>query len=306
MERPNFTFRQAQSAFDLIWLLQSVDNARLINLGGEALLNVVHGSACRFGHDTDVGCYEAIASAVLDGTEDAELAVALLVANNLQTGRWSGDTKEFAEVAVENVAMAHSRLRTAILRGLDTLEDTAIRYEPAEYLLPKESRLTLPRDEVLPRLCDLARSVDQATCNSIAAADYGQDTARHLEALRDVLSKEDCQFPNNDVWYPSEVVELVAHVRSTPGFVPCTALLLANALPTNDEMGWFDFRWHTLAADYNALPDSARAPILAGMRYLYEADAEFMPYEGKKFYDPVLSTERMIHFEGYPEAAICA
>jgi len=121
-----------------------------------------------------------------------------------------------------------------------------------------------------------------------------------VEALRDVLSKEDCKFPTNELWYPSEVVELVANVRSTSGFVPCTALLLANAIPTNDDMHWFDFRWHNLAADYNALPKSARAPSLAGPRYLYEKGAEFMPYKVKKFCDPVLSPDGMIHFEGCP------
>ena len=305
MERPTFFFRQAQSTFDLIKILQSVDDTLLAKLGGDTLVGVVRDSACRFMYESEGECYAAVASVALDAAENAELAIALLVANELQRGRWSGDTKEFAEVAIERVATAPSELRSAILRGLDTLEDFAFRYEPFEYLLPKESRLTLTKEKILPKLCGVARNVDQSTLKSIAAADYGHDTAKHLEALQLALSNDGCQFPKNEFWYPSEVVELVAHVRTTPGFVPCTALLLANALPSNDKMGWFEFRWHNLAADYNTLPESARGPVLAGLRYLYEAGAGFRPYNGNKICDPVLSPEGMIHFDGYSEAAIC-
>ena len=90
-------------------------------------------------------------------------------------------------------------------------------------------------------------------------------TLRGLDTLQDVTFS----------YEPAEVVERVAHVRHTPRFVDCTGHLLAKARPTKDEMGWFEFRWKTLAADYNALPESVRSPIFAGLRHLYETSTAF-------------------------------
>lgn len=300
MERPNFHFRQGQSAFDLIRLLQLIDDTRLTRLGGERLKDIVRSSSCRFESQSDEGCYAAVASAALDSSVDAAIAIAVLVANDLQRGFWCGNVEEFAEIAIEKIQSAPVILRRAILRGLDALEGLAYRYAPRDPILPCESRLTQTIDQILPKLCDLARRMDKPTRKSVAAADYGQDIAMHLEALSDTLANADCQFPKGEFLHPKEVVELVSHVRSNPGFVSCTALLLANALPTNDRMGWFGFRWHNLAPDYNSLPNSARAPILAGLRYLYESGEDFMVFKGNKSGDPVLAPESMIHFAHLP------
>jgi len=220
--------------------------------------------------------------------------VAVLVANDLQRGLWSGDAREFGEASVERIQDASPKLRSAILRGLDTLEDFEHKYEPASYLLSSESRLTRSKEEMVTKLCHIARGMDPRTRKEVAAADYGYRTEEYLDALNDVLSSGDCRFPKNDSMSPSEVVNLVAYVRDRPGFVRCTALLLANAIPTLDEKGWFAFRWERLAVDYNALPDGVRGPILAGIRYLYEADKDFLRYSDRKDWDPVRSSKSMI------------
>ncbi|WP_037308848.1 hypothetical protein [Ruegeria halocynthiae] len=297
MKRTDFTFRQAQSAFDLISVLQSFADDKLAQYGGCDLPKIVKIGACRLENEDDVRCYDALVSTALEGSSGAELAVAVLVSNELQRGLWSGDAKELAEIATGSIRNAPLKLRSAILRGLDTLEDYAHRYEPASYLLPDQSRLTMPRDQILPNLCQIARRMDQQTRQSVAKADYGYQVDEHLRALDEVLSSENCQFPKGETWVPSEVVELVAHVRETPGFVVCTALLLANALPDNDRMGWFDFRWERLAAEYNALPGTVRGPILAGFRYLYEADKEFLWYSERKKWHPVNAPELMISWD---------
>lgn len=294
MQRPDFSFRQAQSAFDIVSILQSTESERLGQAYGRDLAEMVQGTAYRFENEAASKCYETLASAALDSAEDAELAVAVLVANDLQRGLWSGDAREFGEAAVERIQGASPKLRSAILRGLDVLEDIEFRFEPAKYLLPRNSRLTRPKEEILPKLHHIARGMDPRTRESVAAADYGYRTEEYLEALNDVLSSEDCRFPKNGSMSPSEVVNLVAYVRDTPGFVNCTALLLANAIPTLDEKEWFAFRWERLAVDYNALPDSVRGPILAGIRYLFEADKDFLCYSGRKDWDPVQTPDSMI------------
>lgn len=301
MERAMYTFREAQSAFDLIATSKSFDDASLVQTGGNRLVDVVRGSSCRLKHDSDAACYEMLESTALDCAENAALAIAVLVANELQQGLWAGGTKELAEMAAARIRTAHPTLRAAILRGTDTLEDHAYRYEPATYILPEFTRLTHRAEEILPELCQLARSMDPKTRTNVAKADYGDGSGEHLAALNAVLATEDCMFPKDEVWFPSEVVELVAHVRSTPGFVQCTALLLANAIPTNDKMGWFPFRWERLGSEYNALPDSTRSVILAGIRCLYEAEpSKFLPYTERNNWDPVQRPERLISFADMP------
>lgn len=301
MERPNFTFRQAQAAFDLISVLQSYDDMILSRVGGDALIETVRGSSCRFENASNSRCYEVIASAALDALPDADIAIGVLAANELQKGLWSGDTKEFAKAALERLRSAPNNLRSAILRGLDVLEDLEPRWEPVEYLISDASRLTRPADKILQRLRNIARGMDRWTRESVAAADYGYRAEEHLRALNDVLATDDCLFPKDGTSFPSEVVCLVACVRDTPGFVRCTALLLANAIPTIDEKGWFPFNWENLGPDYNALPDNVRLAILAGIRNLYEIDNEFLSYSKTVSWDPVKNPERMIGFVQLPE-----
>lgn len=302
MERPDFHFRQAQSAYDLIAIVRSVGDERLLQIGHQRLQAVVEHSACRFVQDIDQAAYEAVASAALEATEHAAIAVAILIANELQEGLWTGEVDEFAWVASERILIAEPRIRSAILRGLDTLESFAYHHEPKERLMPSVSRLTKPLSYVLPSLIALAKSMDLHTQKIVSTADY-YDADKHLEALQKVLASDDCRLPTDDNWYPSEVVELVAHVRDTIGFTECTALLLVNALTTNDEIGWFQFRWGELAAEYNSLPTQSRNAILTGLRYLYEADDEFLRYEKtfrikkvKHSYDPLLAPLGMIQF----------
>lgn len=303
MDRPSFDFRQAQAAYDLIWLLQSQNDAWLTHIGGEDFSRIVRSQSCRFEDEADAKCYEQLASRAFESSKGADLAVAMIVSNELQRGLWSEASRDFAEMALDQIRVSPRSLRSAILRGLDGVANYSYSHEPTEYFLPEESRLTRAAEQVLPKLCEIARSMDWQTRKSVAAADYGCDVERHFEALNDVLSSDTCLFPKGEVWYPNEVVELVSYVRSTPGFVPCTALLLANALQGRDNVGWFEFRWSKLAADYSDLPKSARAPILAGLRFLYETDEDFPTYVEAKHYDPVTSPDGLIDFVLLPDDA---
>jgi len=63
----------------------------------------------------------------------------------------------------------------------------------------------------------------------IASRDYGEDSARHLEALRAVVFDQDGRFQDGQNWFPLEVVELGAY-SLVPGhereFFFCTMLVL--------------------------------------------------------------------------------
>ncbi|MEM9787697.1 MAG: hypothetical protein AAF801_14430 [Pseudomonadota bacterium] len=294
--RPEFSFRRAQASFDLIGLLQACDRDRLRQLGGPDLLRIVQDKNCRFEEASDEACYSAVAGAVLDAGEDAALAAAVLVANDLQYGLWPGDTRDLADFAAARIHAAGHVLRSAILRGLDVLESERPKYGQACRFLPELPRLTQEPGQILPALCKIAQAMDPATRKSVAHADYGDRSDQHFEALNAVLAREDCRFEKDETWCLSEVVELVAFVRSTPGFVNCTALLLANAILQGEDGGCFDHRWTILAQDYNALPPRVRWPISSGVRCLYEMDEDFMFHEPRGTYDPVTTPDKLIHY----------
>ncbi|MCE8547253.1 hypothetical protein KBY25_15605 [Ruegeria pomeroyi] len=301
MKRPDLNFRKAQAAHDLIWLLQSQNDVRLIRCGGESFPTVVRQQSSRFEREADAECFADLAAKALDAAEGSNFAVAMIVANDLQDGLWSGAAREFAELAPAGLRSAPRHLRTAILRGLDALAENRPNNERTEYLWPELSRLTRSLNQILPKLCRIARAMDEPTRRSVAAADYVPDAEKHLEALNVVLASETCLFPKDDTWFPSEVVELVSHNRQKPGFVPCTALLLANAMQSRDNEGWFDFRLHSLTAEYTTLPTRVRDPLIAGVRFLYEPDKSFLAYRGDRRFDPITSTKSLIDFVELPD-----
>ena len=108
-----------------------------------------------------------------------------------------------------------------------------------------------------------------------------------------MIGLRDGIFLPDEGWYPSEVVELVAHVPGSPGHEGCTAILLLNVLQTGDLQGWFDFRWQEQGAAYCDLKPSKRDPILAAIRYLYETDRQFMT-EVTVDFNPAQGTGRAI------------
>lgn len=286
MDHAELEFRQGQAAFDLIWALRAQDDGYLAELGGADFPRIVRGAPCRFENPSEAACYEALANIALASSQGAEIAVAMLLVNELGRGLWSGDAGDFALMAAVRLIEVPRPVRAAILRGVDALQVAAAGAARAETFLPEATRLTRSADQILPHLCKIARGMDAPTRETVAAADYGSDQDKHLSALTEVLAHETCLFPINQSWYPGEVVELVSQVRDSPGFVPCTALLLANALQSPGSSGLFEFRWSHLAAAYIDLPDSARPAILAGLRFLYEDGAEFLPYSKANTEDP--------------------
>ncbi len=128
-------------------------------------------------------------------------------------------------------------------------------------------------DDIIAPLCQMAREMDEDQLVSIAKADYGRDIERHLAALRKVLKHDQCRFPEDDVWFPVEVVGLVGYDPDAIGFIGCTALLIVDDVKKKIRQVNMSFRWMNEAATYCTLPSSQREPILRGIRYIYERRA---------------------------------
>jgi len=150
--------------------------------------------------------------------------------------------------------------------------------------------LTRTAEVIAEPLLRIARSMNPNDLLAVAQADRGQDVARHLSALRDMIKNRDGILGPDESWVPSEVIELTASAALRPGFEGCTAILLLNVLKNGDGMGWIRSRWPQLGAACCALRPSTRDPVLAGIRYVYESDPDFAGLlPGKPVHQPGFS-----------------
>lgn len=289
MDRAGLTFRQAQAVFDLCHVARGAVAA--LPDGSRDLI----ARGCRFETDADLALHEHMSLVAADPAHAGfAAATAILLADLLQDGLGTDRLTWNYDTFTETYRAQPAGTRAALMNGFAALALYSTRgVPPVDLPIRPEDRITRPASAILPALRRIARGMDDDLLTSVSKADYGDQADRHKAALIRVLNDNDCLFGSDDTWFPSEVVELVAHVRATPGFIPCTALLLVNAIATGDDMGWFDFRWENLGPDYNALPGDARTPILAGLRYLYESDPDFLSYHTRP-YDPALAPEWLI------------
>ncbi len=134
-------------------------------------------------------------------------------------------------------------------------------------------------DDIITPLCQMAREMTEDQLVSIAKADYGCDVEKHLAALRKVLKHDQCRFPEGEVWFPAEVVELVGYDPNATGFIGCTALLIINDVIRKERVDLMSFRWMNEAEIYCKLPDDHYGPVPRGIRHIYETyDGGWDPY----------------------------
>ncbi len=300
---PGFSFRRAQAAYDLIGVARAAgpeavgDLAALCGAPHSHLQTLIQESACRFLTDQDRALYDGLSLAAVTPTSQTAFAVAtaILLADLLQDGFAPDPLDWQLEAHLTDYLTLEPVTRAAILNGYDaaiandlTPDSDALRNVPAD------QRLSRSMDDVASALLDVARSMPDNVRQEVAHADYGTDVQRHLAALNAVLQRPDGRFSEDEYWYPSEVVELVAYDPAAPGFVPCTALLLANALNGNDTRDWFQSRWPDNSIAYHDLPGDLRDTIMGGLRALYQSGSESMSDSDDFGFDPVLTPKRLI------------
>ena len=234
----------------------------------------------RFQRDETLPLLDGLETIAITQAEGFDLAVVILLADVLQRQQVSGLlTEAWAESVVRlrnwpatlRAAVANG-LRRAVELGLITLETS-----PTD-----EDCQTRESAVIAEHVLQIVRSMRRDELAAVAQAEHGRDAPQHLAALRQVIADHDGIMGPDHYWFPSEVVELTAHVASAPGFAGCTAILLLNAMRHGDGRGWINFRWEPLGAAYCALQPSRRDPILAGIRYIYETDSEFCELSPRK------------------------
>lgn len=167
------------------------------------------------------------------------------------------------------LASAPSPIRAALMNGAQRLSYLGL----ADLVDPPtlSDLLTTPLRPLAPPLIAIARRMTPEERDQVARADYGCDVARQRAALEVLLNDPAVDYPPGEFWYPAEVVELVSHVPGTPGHVPCLAIVLLNALRTEDGQGHAEFclarQWAAIAG----LDPAVRNAFFAAFRHLYES-----------------------------------
>jgi hypothetical protein len=160
-------------------------------------------------------------------------------------------------------------VRAALMNGFKRLCDLQLLPEDCE---PQAADLvTHPPTSLEPALITLARNMTLCEIDHVSRADYGYQADRHREALVTLLGDPALAYPPGEYWFPAEVVELVSHVPKSTGYIPCTAIVLLDAVRDGDRMENAAFRLGRQWTDLNALPQRARDAFFAAFRFLYES-----------------------------------
>ncbi|MDB5658621.1 MAG: hypothetical protein JWS10_1236 [Cypionkella sp.] len=228
----------------------------------------------RFQREETLALLDGLETIAITQAEGFELAVVVLLADVLQRRQVSGLLVEAWEHACKFLRDWPTTLRAAVANGLRRTAELAtltLQTPPTD----ADCQTRKPAEIAAP-LLRIARSMRRDELYAVAQADRGDAVEQHFAALMDVIGKRDGIFPEGEVKYPSEVVELRAGMDSAPGFEGCTAILLLNVLKRGDKAGLFTQIWPLYGAAYCALRPSTHDPILAGVRHIYETDTNFL------------------------------
>lgn len=110
----------------------------------------------------------------------------------------------------------------------------------------------------------LITTITESELYFIASRDYGEDSARHFEALRCVVFEQEGRFRDDQTWFPLEVVELGAYCLE-PGhereFFFCTMLVLS-AIQHGESSVDAEMLLANAAEHYDRLEPSLREEVL--------------------------------------------
>lgn len=282
-------FRTLQAISDLQALVGDILNRTGETLDFSApelttLYKLVTDERCAFNSDASISLWPRLQELAADetaGDDACALSNGILMANALQGG-------DRQEVAGSLWSGSVTRLRKLPYRWRGPLARAALctsdrhRFD-GDAAPSHDDRLSVDIPGTSERLVKIARSATEEEILHIARADYGCGCDKHLSELRKVIRDQACVFAESQGWYPSEVVELVSHVPTEPGFAVATAVLLNHCIHKRDLQGSTDFRWENNAAAYLAMAPVLRDPVLAGFRAIYELDDGWSPYYSALF-----------------------
>ena len=228
-----------------------------------------------FQRDETLPLLDGLETIAITQAEGFDLAVVVLLADVLQRRQVSGLLTEAWDEASKRLRDWPATLRAAVANGLRrAVELDVIKLAK----LPRDiDRLTRSAPEISEVLLRIARSMRRDEILAVAQAGENPDIEPRLRALEDLIRIHEGLFQNEIAGVRSnalawDIVHTSASRNSAVGFEGCSALLLLNSLHQDAGHIWFAGYWEEFGAEYCGFKASVRDPILAGVRYLFEAD----------------------------------
>lgn len=206
-------------------------------------------------------------------------ATAILLADRLQNGLGNVDMGLYwADFQPDYLALpAHDR--AAVLQGFLTGADLG-RLRPGPGPLP--ARLTETTEAVRADLLAAAVAGRTQLIAGVLEAAGDQRAELILPHLRSLLagSRQPPLTGDSPLFAPLMDIAASAGHAAT---LPATVLLMAEAVLTGDEEGWFAITlWPESIRRWLALDRRAGRPILSGLRHLYEKDRDWVPMPDRR------------------------
>lgn len=202
-------------------------------------------------------------------------ATIVLLSDRLQYGAGEDDLFWNWDAFEERFREAPSPIRAALMNGFRCAHDRNIVKLDR---LPKGTDLrTYDQEDLIRLLKIIARSMTEEMRDHVADRAPEDTREVHRKALDNCL-RSSCVLSEFGGWFPVEVVEQVSLDPLDACYGPCTALMILDAIETQDANGKMAYRYEEHADDYILLPTETRVPLLAGLRHLHEMEDVWEPY----------------------------
>ncbi|MEM9575723.1 MAG: hypothetical protein AAF999_01780 [Pseudomonadota bacterium] len=243
-----------------------------------ALRRVVFEQECRMTpEDVEALHAELMMLASMPDQDHASFMTAtiILLSDRLQNGAGEDDLFWNWDAFQERYREAPSPVRAAVMNGFRCAHLLGrVRLDR----LPDRADLrTYDEEDLIRLLLIIARSMTDETRNLVCALAPRETRKVHRRALDNCL-KSSCILSEFGGWFPCEVVDQVSLDSSHPAYAACTALMILDAIATQDAAGKMAHRYKEQADDYNLLSPEFRVPLLAGLRHLHEMGDDWEPY----------------------------
>ena len=204
-------------------------------------------------------------------------ATIILLSDRLQDGAGEDDLFWNWDAFQDRYREAPAPIRAALMNGFRCAHGMQlVRLDQP----PAGTDLRTYDEEDLIRLLRLiARSMTDDIRDLVCGLAPEETRPVHRAALENCL-RSSCVLSEFGGWFPAEVVEQASLDPMHPAYAPCTALMLLDAIASDDATGKMAFRYEELAEEYFELEPELRVPLVAGLRHLHEMEREWKPYSG--------------------------
>ena len=246
--------------------------------GSQTLTRIILHQGCRLETAEDRVLIDALQ--LTASQSDADLAAfsaatAILLADRLQHGLYTETMADFWECCHDAYTALPPHDRAAILQGY--LTGTELGRVKAPDLERNENCLSQSRETVQRMLLDFANKDRDVLLSSVSEIAGDQMAALLLPELRGLLRVNGARRLDGDSPLFAPLLAIAGNARHAASPY-ATALLLEQAASTGDAEGWFSITlWPEMAAHWLSAELPANRALLAGLRYLYEAHADWEP-----------------------------